>query len=60
MFIASTFDDDDDYGGDDDARYCIDNGAMIAQAGIFSYQMNSITPLVEATCTQRCVLFLAC
>jgi N6-L-threonylcarbamoyladenine synthase len=36
-----------------DHRYCIDNGAMIAQAGIFSYQMNLITPLSEATCTQR-------
>lgn len=36
-----------------DHRYCIDNGAMIAQAGIFAYQMNKTTPLVEATCTQR-------
>lgn len=36
-----------------DHRYCIDNGAMIAQAGIFSYQMNLITPLKDATCTQR-------
>jgi hypothetical protein len=26
---------------------------MIAQAGIFSFQMNSTTPLEEATCTQR-------
>ena len=34
-------------------RYCIDNGAMIAQAGIFSYQMNHTTPLSEASCTQR-------
>lgn len=38
-----------------DNRYCIDNGAMIAQAGIFSYQMNQITPLSESTCTQRFV-----
>lgn len=36
-----------------DNRYCVDNGAMIAQAGIFAYQMNSITPMHEATCTQR-------
>ena len=34
-------------------RYCIDNGGMIAQAGIFSYQMGLTTPLSEATCTQR-------
>lgn len=38
-----------------DSRYCIDNGAMIAQAGIFAYQCGSITPLEEATCTQRLV-----
>lgn len=36
-----------------DNRYCIDNGAMIAQAGIFAYQMNDITPFKETTCTQR-------
>lgn len=36
-----------------DHRYCIDNGAMIAQAGIFAFQMNSITPMQDATCTQR-------
>jgi N6-L-threonylcarbamoyladenine synthase len=36
-----------------DHRYCIDNGAMIAQAGIFSFQMNLTTPLHDATCTQR-------
>ena len=36
-----------------DNRYCVDNGAMIAQAGIFAYQMNSTTPLSETTCTQR-------
>ncbi len=36
-----------------DHRYCIDNGAMIAQAGIFSYQMGHTTPIEEATCTQR-------
>ena len=36
-------------------RYCIDNGAMIAQAGIFSYQLNNCTSLQDATCTQRLV-----
>jgi N6-L-threonylcarbamoyladenine synthase len=36
-----------------DHRYCVDNGAMIAQAGIFAYQMQQITPLKDATCTQR-------
>ncbi len=34
-------------------RYCIDNGAMIAQAGIFSFQMGLTTPLEDAGCTQR-------
>ena len=36
-----------------DYRYCIDNGAMIAQAGVFAFQMNEVTPLKRATCTQR-------
>lgn len=36
-----------------DHRYCVDNGAMIAQAGIFAHQMQQVTPLREATCTQR-------
>lgn len=36
-----------------DYRYCIDNGAMVAQAGLFAYQMNCTTPLEEASCTQR-------
>lgn len=36
-----------------DARYCVDNGCMIAQAGIFAFQMGQTTPLHEATCTQR-------
>jgi N6-L-threonylcarbamoyladenine synthase len=34
-------------------RYCIDNGGMIAQAGIFSYQMGLVTALQDASCTQR-------
>jgi N6-L-threonylcarbamoyladenine synthase len=36
-----------------DHRYCIDNGAMIAQAGIFAYQQGFETPMVDATVTQR-------
>jgi N6-L-threonylcarbamoyladenine synthase len=36
-----------------DARYCIDNGAMIAQAGLLEFQFGATTPLGEATCTQR-------
>jgi N6-L-threonylcarbamoyladenine synthase len=36
-----------------DSRYCIDNGAMIAQAGIFAFQMDACTPLAETFCTQR-------
>ena len=36
-----------------DSRYCIDNGAMIAQAGIFAFQYGQTTPLQETMCTQR-------
>ena len=36
-----------------DHRYCIDNGAMIAQAGLLAFGMGQRTPLPEATCTQR-------
>jgi N6-L-threonylcarbamoyladenine synthase len=36
-----------------DHRYCIDNGAMIAQAGIFAYQMGEVTEMSDATTTQR-------
>lgn len=36
-----------------DHRYCIDNGAMIAQAGVFQYMHGGGTPLKETTCTQR-------
>eukprot|EP00904_Undaria_pinnatifida_P006770 jgi/Undpi1/3222/HiC_scaffold_15.g06596.m1 len=36
-----------------DHRYCIDNGAMIAQAGVFQYMHGGGTPLNETTCTQR-------
>ena len=36
-----------------DHRYCIDNGAMIAQAGIFAYQMGEMHELKDTECTQR-------
>ncbi len=39
-----------------DHRYCIDNGAMIAQAGMCQFRCvgpGSRTPMAEATCTQR-------
>jgi tRNA A37 threonylcarbamoyltransferase TsaD len=37
-------------------RFCIDNGIMIAHAGLLSYRMGYTTPLEDATCTQRSVL----
>ena len=36
-----------------DHRYCIDNGAMIAQAGIFSLQHGITTKMEDTECTQR-------
>ena len=36
-----------------DDRYCIDNGAMIAYAGLLAFQEGQVTPLSETTCTQR-------
>jgi N6-L-threonylcarbamoyladenine synthase len=36
-----------------DHRYCIDNGAMIAQAGIFALQYGETTPIEDTWCTQR-------
>ncbi|KAJ3868750.1 O-sialoglycoprotein endopeptidase [Lentinula novae-zelandiae] len=36
-----------------DERFCIDNGIMIAQAGLLSYRMGYETPLAKSTCTQR-------
>lgn len=36
-----------------DERFCIDNGIMIAQAGLLSYRMNYTTPLSQTKCTQR-------
>ncbi|KZP00694.1 peptidase M22 glycoprotease [Calocera viscosa TUFC12733] len=36
-----------------DERFCIDNGIMIAQAGILAYRMGESAELAECTCTQR-------
>ncbi|KIO23230.1 hypothetical protein M407DRAFT_78327 [Tulasnella calospora MUT 4182] len=36
-----------------DERFCIDNGIMIAQAGILAYRMGQQTMLEDTTCTQR-------
>lgn len=36
-----------------DERFCIDNGIMIAQAGLLGFRMGQTTPLAESTCTQR-------
>ena len=36
-----------------DYRYCIDNGAMIAQAGILAYMKGIETRMEDTWCTQR-------
>ena len=36
-----------------DMRFCIDNGAMIAQAGFEMFKCGTITPWEETTITQR-------
>ena len=36
-----------------DERFCIDNGIMIAHAGLLAYRTGFTTPLDESTCTQR-------
>jgi N6-L-threonylcarbamoyladenine synthase len=36
-----------------DERFCIDNGIMIAHAGLLAYKTGSTTPFEETTCTQR-------
>jgi N6-L-threonylcarbamoyladenine synthase len=36
-----------------DERFCIDNGIMIAQAGLLAYKMGFRTSLEASTCTQR-------
>lgn len=34
-------------------RFCIDNGIMIAQAGLLSFRMGFSIPIAKSTCTQR-------
>ncbi|KJA29250.1 hypothetical protein HYPSUDRAFT_32652 [Hypholoma sublateritium FD-334 SS-4] len=36
-----------------DERFCIDNGIMIAQAGLLAFRMGLTTPIPKSTCTQR-------
>jgi N6-L-threonylcarbamoyladenine synthase len=36
-----------------DERFCIDNGIMIAQAGMLAHKMGLNTPLKDTVCTQR-------
>lgn len=36
-----------------DDRYCVDNGAMIAWPGLLALQQGIVTPIGEASCTQR-------
>ncbi|KAG7123775.1 tRNA N6-adenosine threonylcarbamoyltransferase like protein [Verticillium longisporum] len=36
-----------------DERFCIDNGIMIAHAGLLAYNTGFRTPLEDSQCTQR-------
>lgn len=36
-----------------DERFCIDNGIMIAHAGLLAHRMGQVTPLAKSTTTQR-------
>lgn len=36
-----------------DERFCIDNGIMIAHAGLLAFRMGQTTPLAKSTTTQR-------
>lgn len=36
-----------------DERFCIDNGIMIAHAGLLAHETGFATPLAESMCTQR-------
>ena len=38
-------------------RFCIDNGIMIAQAGLLAFRMGSKTQFIESICTQRSFYF---
>jgi len=36
-----------------DESFCIDNGIMIAQAGLLAHRMGQVTPIEKSTVTQR-------
>ncbi|KAI8606807.1 hypothetical protein BC830DRAFT_1176065 [Chytriomyces sp. MP71] len=36
-----------------DEKFCIDNGIMIAQAGLLMFKSGQTTPLEDTWCTQR-------
>jgi len=36
-----------------DERFCIDNGIMIAHAGLLAWSSGEVTELEDSTCTQR-------
>jgi N6-L-threonylcarbamoyladenine synthase len=36
-----------------DERFCIDNGIMIAHAGLLAYRMGQTTDIMDSSCTQR-------
>lgn len=36
-----------------DERFCIDNGVMIAQAGLLEYRMGAFCPVEESICSQK-------
>ena len=36
-----------------DERYCIDNGIMIAQAGLLAYKTGTTTSIADSSCVQR-------
>jgi N6-L-threonylcarbamoyladenine synthase len=36
-----------------DERFCIDNGIMIAHAGLLAWRRGEVTELADSTCTQR-------
>ncbi|KAI9850680.1 MAG: putative tRNA threonylcarbamoyladenosine biosynthesis protein kae1 [Thelocarpon superellum] len=44
---------DKQFTGSQEGRFCIDNGIMIAHAGLLAYQTGYRTPLEDSTCTQR-------
>ncbi len=39
--------------GHADGSFCIDNGIMIAQAGLLAFRMGQVTPLKKTSVTQR-------